>query len=330
MELLKQLIRFWNHLHATGFATLFCLSVAGVWLALHWSKNRAGNNEVRVPADADLWRSIASLACGSLPLVVWIARAAGLIQSNAQLWEVLWIAAWTGQSFGALVRDANWSDARDARVGKWLKLCVGLLMLLCGVWWFAQSVEYHRNFMLGFNDFGHFLQRVSNTAAGRGFLMETPVLPPFWDHFNPGLVLLVPIWMLYPHVELVFALQAGALALCALPIFGIARRLGCSRLAASLFGGAWLMQPATGQMNLAYTYGWHPITFAIPLLLGAIWALLSGRKWTALVCTLFAMSMEEGVFVIVALVAVICATLPLVERFFSSNSDKKQSGWSRQ
>ena len=63
-----------------------------------------------------------------------------------------------------------------------------------GIWWYWQSVEAYNHFLLGFNDFGHFGQRVANTWAGRGFLMETPSLPPFWDHFNPGLALLAPLW----------------------------------------------------------------------------------------------------------------------------------------
>ncbi len=306
---------------ASGAVTLICLVVAAAWVGLHW---KSVQSEKREPTGGFTDRQISScyLAIGLLPLVVWGLRGSGVVAWPAQFWEVLWIAGWTGQSFGVLIRGVGWNEIADLRFGRWLWLALVLLVFLCGGWWFAQSLEYHRNFMLGFNDFAHFLQRVANTASGRGVLIESPVLPMFWDHFNPGLLLIVPLWSLWPDAGLAFALQAGALAVSALLIFGIARRVGCSRLSAALFGSAWLMQPAIGQMNLAYTYGWHPITLAIPLLLGAIWALLSGRKIVAAASVLLAMSMEEGVFVIVALVAACCALLPVVDGFLRSRKLK--------
>ncbi|MEZ6079549.1 MAG: hypothetical protein R3C56_28930 [Pirellulaceae bacterium] len=52
---------------------------------------------------------------------------------------------------------------------------------------------------------------------------------------------------------------------------GIVDKQRLGRLSALLFGLAWLTQPVLGQMNLAYTYGWHPISLAIPLMLAALW-----------------------------------------------------------
>ena len=301
---------------ASSSAALFCFCVASVWFGLHWycatkDTDRRGSG---------VWQSLLFLAIALLPLVVWVLRGTGVIATQAQIWEVLWLAGWTGMSFAAVVQDVDWTDDAEARGDGWLRWSLAILILLCSVWWFGQSVEFYRNFMLGFNDFGHFLQRVANTAAGRGLLIESPVLPAFWDHFNPGLLLIVPLWKLYPEASLIFALQSVSLSISAWMIFAIALRVGCSRLASTLFGVAWLMQPAVGQMNLAYTYGWHPITFAIPLLLGALWALLSGQRMVALICTLVAMSMEEGVFVIVALVAASCAVLPSVDKFLAGKS----------
>ncbi|MCA9183003.1 MAG: DUF2079 domain-containing protein, partial [Planctomycetales bacterium] len=176
-----------------------------------------------------------------------------------------------------------------------LGVCAGTLG------WTWQSIEYDNNFLLGYNDVGHFAQRVVNTANGNGVLLESPVLPMFWDHFNPGLLLLVPLWKLFPSVVLFFVLQALSLASSAFFVWGIARQQRLGRLSALLFGLAWLAQPVLGQMNLAYTYGWHPISLAIPLMLAAIWALLAQRAWIALILVIFAMSMEEGVIVVVCL-----------------------------
>jgi uncharacterized membrane protein len=168
-------------------------------------------------------------------------------------------------------------------------------------------LDYHANFLLGYNDFGHFALRIANTASGRGWLLESPVLPIFWDHFNPGLLMLVPVWSLAPCVETVFLVQAIALAVGALLVWAIAQRLNFGSIQATIWGAAWLAQPSLGQMNLAYTYGWHPISLAIPLLLAALWLLLSDRKGLSLASVLLAMSMEEGVIVVVSLFSLGCS-----------------------
>ena len=60
-------------------------------------------------------------------------------------------------------------------------------------------------------------------------------------------------------------------------------------------------------MNLAYTYGWHPISMAIPALLASFWMLRQRRIAWAMVLAGLAMSMEEGVIVVVSLFSAACA-----------------------
>ncbi len=301
---------FWEPFAATNLVVAMCFGLTAWWIV--WL--RSNLKATCYPQS----RAMLFFALSIFPLVIWGLRVFGAITLPAQFWEVIWIAGWTGMSFGELARcqaGRNTKSVEQTERGmNWAAGLVLALTILAGCWWFSQSVEYYQNFMLGFNDFGHFTQRVANTAEGRGVLLESPILPMFWDHFNPGLLLLVPLWKLYPSVKLVFALQAAALAIGGLLIFAISRRLGHSKLAALAFGIAWLAQPSLGQMNLAYTYGWHPITFAIPLLLAAIWCLLIKQRILALLCTFLALSMEEGVFVIVALVATFCAALPIFEQ----------------
>ncbi len=314
---------FWEPFAATNLVVAFCFSLAAwwiVWLSLNLKAGRGPQS-----------RAILLFAFSLLPLAIWGLRVVGIANWPPQFWEVIWIAAWTGFSFSELTRshvETNPEPVDQSVLRASWTAFAGLALVSClaGGWWFSQSVEYYQNFLLGFNDFGHFLQRVANTAEGRGVLLETPVLPMFWDHFNPGLLLMVPLWKVYPSVKLVFALQAAALAVGGILIFAISRRLGHSMLTALGFGIAWLIQPSVGQMNLAYTYGWHPITFAIPLLLSAILCLLSKQRAAALLCTLLALSMEESVFVIVALVSAVCAALPMFEqRYLKLNKASKLS-----
>jgi uncharacterized membrane protein len=274
------------------------------------------------------------LVAAVVPVGANLVRAGGT-ELPPGYWEPLWLAGWSGLSLGVLSLGVQSLGVQGLGVQglgvqglgvmawrgptqdglrsspAWLSWGVVAVGAVCAAsWWFLQSCEYQANFMLGFNDVGHFAQRVANTAAGRGVLVETPVLPMFWDHFNPGLLLLVPLWNLVPDVHLFFALQAISLACSALFVWGIARQLSLDRLSATAFGLAWLAQPVLGQMNLAYTYGWHPISLAIPLMLGGLWSWLSGQRLWAVVLVVGAMSMEEGVIVVVALFCAGCAVQP--------------------
>lgn len=243
------------------------------------------------------WRL--GLACGftsSLPLGLLISRCFFESIPSPGIWEVVWFSVWTGLAMGSLCRVHNWSLGMPSLV--WQSVLVVAMVSAFG-WWLLQSHWYYQAFRLGFNDFGHFTQRIANTAAGRGFLLETPVLPIFWDHFNPGLALLVPLWWLCPNVYWVFFLQALSLASPALVLASIVRKLGGGPGPATLWGMAWLLYPSIGQMNIAYTYGWHPITVAIPLLLLAYRLMLSSRFLLSAMSTILACAFEEGVIVVV-------------------------------
>lgn len=172
-----------------------------------------------------------------------------------------------------------------------------------GIWWYWQSVEAYNHFLLGFNDFGHFGQRVANTWAGRGFLMETPSLPPFWDHFNPGLALLAPLWGLWPDPRLFMAIQAFCLAVSAPVVYAIARQLNATRPEAAMWAAAYLTYPPVSQLNLSYSYGWHPVSLALPLLFLALWLLLKGQRVGLLVAAALACIFREDVIVMLGCLA---------------------------
>ncbi len=243
------------------------------------------------------WRLGLAFALGAtLPLCLGIARCVSEWIPKPGIWEVVWFAVLTGLSFGSLSR----TDVSRPRVPtRYWSAALGIAVASAFGWWLFQSHWYYQSFRLGFNDFGHFAQRIANTANGRGFLLETPVLPTFWDHFNPGLATLVPVWWLWPSVYMVFALQSLSLAMPAIVVASIVRKLGGSSASATLWGLAWLLHPSIGQMNLAYTYGWHPITVALPLLLLAYRFLLSSRFLISAMLAVFACSFEEGVIVVV-------------------------------
>ena len=283
---------------ASPMAWLFSAVVMFGWLVL--VGNQHSGQEIRVRY------AVGYLSLAVMPSLLSVYR--GLLPvaaMEAVYGEALWLAFWTSLSFAVLLPAVgrpgfpNW-------LGTWVSW--GLVCLAAG-WWYSQSAAYHADFMLGYNDFGHYVQRIANTAQGQPWLQESPVLPRFWDHFNPGLLLLVPLWQMTESVHAFFVIQAMSLALSGMLIYAIAQQHGHGPLASSLWCAAWLVQPVLGQMNLAYTYGWHPISLAIPLLLGALLALLRQRPWLALCLAMLAMSMEEGVIAVVCLFAATCGLL---------------------
>jgi hypothetical protein len=196
-------------------------------------------------------------------------------------------------------RSAGWLSA--VRLSAWKNfgavMCLWVAIVVCAMWWYWQSLQLWLQFQMGFNDFAHFAQRIINTSRGLGVLMETPVLPPFWDHFNPGLVLLVPLWWVYPSPAMFFWLQAICLAGSSGILYEVGRVRGLSEWTSFWIAAGWLLLPSIGQMNLAYTYGWHPITCAIPCMLLSYLSLCRGRGWAALGWAVLAASFEEGVLV---------------------------------
>ena len=218
--------------------------------------------------------------------------------------EPLLLAGVTAYAVGEMAVVASVPARVRERVGSvpWL-LIVWVVAILLGFWWYSQSVHAYDNFLLGFNDFGHFGQRVANTWAGRGFLMETPSLPSFWDHFNPGLALLAPVWGFWPDPRLFMLLQAICLVVSAPIVYSIARQLGATTLEAAMWGIAFLVYPALSQLNLSYSYGWHPVSLALPLLFLTLLLLLRGQRMASFAVALLACSFREDVVVILGCLA---------------------------
>lgn len=275
-----------------GVFCLLMICALGLFGAL-----RLENANTRTTSNFALGSALAS----NLPLALLIARAMGIAAPQAAWWEIVWFASFTGASLGLALhqfpagKSARWQSitvAMSPRICFFVALgCV----VLATVWWYLQSDHYFREFQLGFNDFAHFTQRINSTLRGQGFLRETPVLPPFWDHFNPGLTLLIPIWGACPYAGTMFLIQSVCLAGSALLIFAIARAHGCPGLVSLVWSLAWLAIPSIGQMNLAYTYGWHPITLAIPCLLASYWCLVRDRGYWAITFAILGCTFEEGV-----------------------------------
>jgi uncharacterized membrane protein len=153
--------------------------------------------------------------------------------------------------------------------------------------------SHYENFWLARFDLGNMVQAVWSTAHGHPLEVtdlggeQTVRLA---GHVDPFLVLLTPFWLLFPSPLTLGALQITAVALGALPVFWLGRRHLESDRAAALLALAYLAYPWLCWTALD---AMHPVTFAIPLFLYAIWFLDSGRTWAFALCAALVLSTGE-------------------------------------
>jgi uncharacterized membrane protein len=186
-----------------------------------------------------------------------------------------------GRVFDA-VRDHAWSLAIWGAVLVWT---VALFAIVRGA---------YANFRLGRFDLGNMVQAVWSTTQGR--VLETTdgstgeQIVRLGSHVDPLLVLLAPLWTVWPSpLALAFA-QIGVVALGAVPVFWLGRRHLASEQLAGLLALAYLAYPwvATSAAGAI-----HPVTFAITFLLFAVWFLDSDRLFLFSAFAVLAMSTGE-------------------------------------
>jgi uncharacterized membrane protein len=158
---------------------------------------------------------------------------------------------------------------------------------------FAVVRNDYYEFRLGRFDLGNMVQAVWSTAHARPLEITDASgeqIVRLGSHVDPILALLVPFWLVAPTPLALAAVQIGATALGALPVFWLGRRRLGSERAAALMALAYLAYPW-----LAWTAvdAFHPVTLAIPLFLYAIWFLDSGRIWAFAVCALLILATGE-------------------------------------
>ena len=141
----------------------------------------------------------------------------------------------------------------------------------------ALSVLQQRAFRTGRFDVGNLTQAVWSTAHGR-FLQVTDLhgeqISRLGAHFDPLVAALAPLWWVWPSPELLLVVQAICVALGAVPVFWLARKHLGGEWAGLAFGLVYLLYPPTQWLVVD---DFHPVAFATPLLLFAIWYLDEDR-----------------------------------------------------
>ncbi|MDF1577794.1 MAG: DUF2079 domain-containing protein [Desulfobulbales bacterium] len=131
----------------------------------------------------------------------------------------------------------------------------------------AMGMSRHWGYLTSINDLGVFDQVVWNTLNGA--FSQTTINPVgaamnwLGFHFQPVLLLFVPLYRLHAGVEWFIAAQAAALALAAWPIFLLAEHLLKSEKAGIAWALVYLFNPF---LLSAGKWDFHPITLAVPFI----------------------------------------------------------------
>ncbi|HET9887952.1 MAG TPA: DUF2079 domain-containing protein, partial [bacterium] len=158
------------------------------------------------------------------------------------------------------------------------------------------SIRRHESFSSSAYDLGIVDQAVWNAAAGRDLQSSIMGYHFFGEHFAPILYALVPFYEIAPEVRVALIFQSFALAIAAIPIFLLARRI-LGPLAASGFVLLYCAYTPARNVNL---FDVHEIAFATPILLFACWFLETRRNVALAMACFLALLCKEEIGLVVA------------------------------
>jgi uncharacterized membrane protein len=187
----------------------------------------------------------------------------------------------------------KWLDRAAAR--KAVLAIVVVAVLVAGIGYYRQQVYYWNNLALGYADCGEVARLMHNTLhnASELFLRVNPDKPLFYDHFQPGVLPLVPLWWVWPDLRLTFLLQVLAIIGSAVPAGWVGWLLWRDKTAALLLAAAWLVYPSTSQMIYSASYGFRWGNLCLPLYFLALGCWLRGWHWRAAGLVVWAMLIKE-------------------------------------
>ncbi len=158
------------------------------------------------------------------------------------------------------------------------------------------------NFFTGRFDLGNMDQTVWNTIHGRIFQLTNPdgtnIITRLAFHADFMLVLLSPFYLLWQDPRMLLLLQTIAIGIGALLVFAIAHNTLKNKSLSLAFAASYLLYPTLQYANL---FDFHPVTIAIPFILGAWYFVQKNKLWWAAFFIIIAATTKEEVWVVAGL-----------------------------
>ena len=174
--------------------------------------------------------------------------------------------------------DEQLEDGRlSERIGQWVTPVILVLMFLgYGLFFSRLSIIHHHGMGTRTIDLGYYDNIFYQSIHGR------PLACSFLKaghhgsaHFDPILVILSPLYLLYPRAEALLVLQSFWLAAGVFPAYLIGRHVLSSRLAGLVLAAVYALHPAVHGANM---YEFHSLTLIAMPILWALYFLETGNK----------------------------------------------------
>ena len=164
------------------------------------------------------------------------------------------------------------------------------------------AINNHHSFRSQMADLGYydniFYQSIHGKPLGCTFLLGEV---HYSSHFDPLLVLLSPLYLLYPQAEGILVIQSAWLALGVVPMYLIAKDALKTRWLGVVFAGLLLLY---APLHGPALYDFHSLTLLGPL---ALWLMyfIQRRSWRAFYCVLIlCLLTREDISFVMSLVGV--------------------------
>jgi uncharacterized membrane protein len=243
----------------------------------------------------DFARGAAPLAVVSLLVLVKVLAGIGIRAYDMMLFCVG--CGWTVLRLGCGRSLAGTNIARPLRVLVW-SIAVGL-----AVYQFWKQVQYLNNLALGYADCGENARLMFNTVSNPRelFLRVNPDKALFYDHFQPGILPFMPLWMLWPDLKLTIVLQIASVFGAAAPIYFIGKREFRDETTALLLVIAWMFYPSTSQFIYSSSYGFRWGNMCLLLYFVALACWVNAHRGWAMAMAVWAMLIKEEAAILVGM-----------------------------
>jgi uncharacterized membrane protein len=159
----------------------------------------------------------------------------------------------------------------------------------------------HDSYQSSAFDLGIFAQTLKYSLQG-DLLYATPLgLSQLALHFSPVLLLLIPVYWLFPHVQTLLVCQALLLGLSGILVYRLCRVNKLSHRIGLFVEFLFFINPLLWGVAM---FDFHEVAFAIPAILALLLGIQTGKRWLIITGLIIALTTKEDVIMLIGLFAV--------------------------
>ena len=163
--------------------------------------------------------------------------------------------------------------------------------------WYITIHLMHDSYHTSALDLGAYAQTLKYTLQGKLLYYTTGGLSELAYHFSPVLLILVPVYWLFPYVQTLLVVQGIMLGISGFLVYVLAREYRCDARTSLIIELLFFANPLVWGVAM---FDFHPVVFAIPALLVMFLGLKRQNRLMFAVGLFFALISKEDVIVALA------------------------------